>query len=444
MADDVTLKVKFDTKGVASAGGGGGGSKKGGGIMGMFKKGGGGGGMGALGGIAKMATGIGVALVALDAIKAGMKALVNASPRLQQTLQIFQKSLMIFLRPIGDVIGNLLRPLALILMRTSIEFYKWMKVGPGSQIIDSIKEALGGGVDGQPGSVSADNAGQNAGNMVTEATGLQGLGDRFGIMVEFWTNLMRMVGAQFKFIGAWAIILGKAFAWLLDKVFIPFNPIIEAIGDAFGVITDYAVVMSDAFMDLAMGGSWDDFVAIWKDSLYALGEDFAGLIAGWWEGIEANFAKAWETQKQQWADFWALFQSGLEAVGNFFTTWVVDPILNSFRWLGEQITGFIQGILDKLPFGLGKDKDKGKANGGTVMAGQSYTVGEKGPETFTAGSTGSITPNGAGGGGGSVTININAMDASSIDAGVIAKIKNAIEQSTKRSISGRTTEMVGV
>jgi hypothetical protein len=38
-----------------------------------------------------------------------------------------------------------------------------------------------------------------------------------------------------------------------------------------------------------------------------------------------------------------------------------------------------------------------RAAGGPVSAGQSYYVGEQGPELFTPGSSGSITPNGAGG-----------------------------------------------
>jgi hypothetical protein len=48
----------------------------------------------------------------------------------------------------------------------------------------------------------------------------------------------------------------------------------------------------------------------------------------------------------------------------------------------------------------------GKALGGPVKAGTSYLVGEKGPELFTPGMSGNITPNGAGGGN-SVVVNVN-------------------------------------
>jgi hypothetical protein len=48
----------------------------------------------------------------------------------------------------------------------------------------------------------------------------------------------------------------------------------------------------------------------------------------------------------------------------------------------------------------------GRALGGPVKAGTSYLVGEKGPELFTPGMSGNITPNG-GGGGNSVVVNVN-------------------------------------
>jgi hypothetical protein len=48
----------------------------------------------------------------------------------------------------------------------------------------------------------------------------------------------------------------------------------------------------------------------------------------------------------------------------------------------------------------------GRALGGPVKAGTSYLVGEKGPELFTPGMSGNITPNGAGGGN-SVVVNVN-------------------------------------
>jgi phage-related minor tail protein len=50
------------------------------------------------------------------------------------------------------------------------------------------------------------------------------------------------------------------------------------------------------------------------------------------------------------------------------------------------------------------------------MGGQSYLVGESGPELFTPSTTGSITRNGdLGGQSVNVTFNINAVDAQGVD-----------------------------
>jgi hypothetical protein len=59
---------------------------------------------------------------------------------------------------------------------------------------------------------------------------------------------------------------------------------------------------------------------------------------------------------------------------------------------------------------------QGKQFGGTVTGNTPYMVGEKGPEMFTPGRTGTITPNNAVGGGTiAVTFNINAVDSNGFD-----------------------------
>ena len=56
-----------------------------------------------------------------------------------------------------------------------------------------------------------------------------------------------------------------------------------------------------------------------------------------------------------------------------------------------------------------------RANGGPVMGGGTYLVGERGPELFTPLSSGSITPNNAlGGGGANITVNVNGGDPNQI------------------------------
>ena len=50
----------------------------------------------------------------------------------------------------------------------------------------------------------------------------------------------------------------------------------------------------------------------------------------------------------------------------------------------------------------------GKAAGGPVTGGQTYVVGEKGPELFTPTSSGHITPNDELGGSTNIVVNVDA------------------------------------
>tara|TARA_Y100001973_G_scaffold106777_1_gene187487 strand:+ start:6170 stop:8128 length:1959 start_codon:yes stop_codon:yes gene_type:complete len=53
--------------------------------------------------------------------------------------------------------------------------------------------------------------------------------------------------------------------------------------------------------------------------------------------------------------------------------------------------------------------------GGPVIGGKSYLVGEKGPELFTPGKSGQVSPNGSSGGDTNITFRITALNAKGID-----------------------------
>jgi len=68
-----------------------------------------------------------------------------------------------------------------------------------------------------------------------------------------------------------------------------------------------------------------------------------------------------------------------------------------------------------------------RANGGTVTGGRSYLVGERGPELFTPGRTGSIAPNNAMGGSSSIVVNVDATGSTvEGDAGQAKQLGDAI------------------
>ena len=57
----------------------------------------------------------------------------------------------------------------------------------------------------------------------------------------------------------------------------------------------------------------------------------------------------------------------------------------------------------------------GKAQGGAVVGGKSYMVGEKGPELFTPGKSGQVNPNSTVGGSTNITFRISAIDAKGLN-----------------------------
>ena len=74
--------------------------------------------------------------------------------------------------------------------------------------------------------------------------------------------------------------------------------------------------------------------------------------------------------------------------------------------LGLTSTNYISGTFERGGGGiLGSIF---RANGGSVKGGSSYIVGERGPELFTPGSSGNITPNHQLGGSTSVVVNVDA------------------------------------
>jgi len=79
-------------------------------------------------------------------------------------------------------------------------------------------------------------------------------------------------------------------------------------------------------------------------------------------------------------------------------------------------------------------KFEGKASGGSVSAGQSYIVGEKGMEMFTPNQSGNITPNNALGGTTNINFNIRTNDARGFDQ-LLAERRGMIVSMINRSLN---------
>ena len=115
-----------------------------------------------------------------------------------------------------------------------------------------------------------------------------------------------------------------------------------------------------------------------------------------------------------------------QQVGNTIKSAIVDSLLQAqsatealsgvLRSVAQQMLNFALGGIGGSKKGsgsgiLGAAADIFRANGGPVKGGRSYIVGERGPEIFTPGVSGGITPNHAMSGA-NVTVNVDASGTS--------------------------------
>ena len=143
------------------------------------------------------------------------------------------------------------------------------------------------------------------------------------------------------------------------------------------------------------------------------------------EGVRAGFAAAQEIDAELQAQAEKMNQL-YSSIGQTITTGIVDSLtaaVDGTKSLAEVASNTLRSLANiMLKFGLqtflgglgGGDPGSiftklfggGKASGGSVSSSKSYLVGERGPELFTPGRSGSIAPNGATGGVNVGTINI--------------------------------------
>ena len=120
-----------------------------------------------------------------------------------------------------------------------------------------------------------------------------------------------------------------------------------------------------------------------------------------------------------------------KSIGNSIQTGIVDSLtaaVEGTKSLAEVASDTLKSLASiLLKFGLqtflgglgGGDPTNiftklfggGKASGGTVKGGTSYLVGERGPELFTPGRSGSIAPNNSLGGATNIVVNVDASNA---------------------------------
>lgn len=133
----------------------------------------------------------------------------------------------------------------------------------------------------------------------------------------------------------------------------------------------------------------------------------AAVVVAKWTSIKAFFTDLWAGIK-------GVFKSAIDGIIGFFDPLVniVEKVVNAVERIGTGMKNVAKSIGAKV-----SDIFSFKAQGGNVAGGSSYVVGERGPEIFTPGTGGYITPtNKIGGGGNTTIVNINGGQYLSQDA----------------------------
>ena len=93
--------------------------------------------------------------------------------------------------------------------------------------------------------------------------------------------------------------------------------------------------------------------------------------------------------------------------------YVINQAISAISSLfGPKTSGFAPGVKFSPSAFSGPSLLPGRAKGGSVMSGQSYMVGERGPELFSPGRSGGIAPTGSFGGTTNVVVNVDASGSS--------------------------------
>jgi hypothetical protein len=268
--------------------------------------------------------------------------------------------------------------------------------------------------------VAFDEAKETVGSYVLDALTplLSGFVDK-GIpaIQDFAKNLGETLGPAFaeifKFIRDDLLpILQKWWEFLIDEV-VPLigsilKPVLEGVRDAFNTIKK---ALQDNNTEL---------------------EPFYSFLKKVWEFIKTYLAPilggAFKAALQGVADLVSALVTGFSKLVGF-----VDNTYNAIKRVIELIKNnpIVRGISNLFDNAFGG----GRANGGSVNSGNSYLVGENGPELFVPNSNGSIVPNSRMGG---TTVNINVSGA--IDPiGTARSIANVLN--TEATLSGTFTNL---
>ena len=162
--------------------------------------------------------------------------------------------------------------------------------------------------------------------------------------------------------------------------------------------------------DAAWAKIRDFFVLVWdriKNTVSTVWSIVQNIVIGGMALLNGDWELAWTKVKEVLETIWEAIVSSITGYVDTVMS-IIDGFIGSIKSAIDWLKKLIKKD-EEANSGIGSAVEGARAIGGGVMAGNSYLVGERGPEIFTPSSTGTITPNHRMGGGNNIVINISGV-----------------------------------
>jgi len=198
--------------------------------------------------------------------------------------------------------------------------------------------------------------------------------------------------------------LTNAFKTYIDLITNIFQPVLEGFKFAFDQIKDAVMANKDEFT--ALFKFLKDFVAPLLGGVLKLAIQGIGIALGVVINVVGNLVSGFQT-------LFGIVKNVVGAIQSLINLVANNPVV---KGIGNAISSAFGGF---------------RAEGGSVSAGKSYVVGERGAEMFVPSSNGTIVPNGGMGSTFNITVN-GAIDAE----GTARTIVDVLNRSNARGTLG--------
>jgi tape measure domain-containing protein len=199
-------------------------------------------------------------------------------------------------------------------------------------------------------------------------------------------------------------------AEIMDAV-VQYATTLKEINEAEAKVTLPTIVERIADMAAGYGKALDFTVQLTEQQKQqkALADGLAGTIG---EGLASSFNALIQGSEDFGTSLRRIASGVLIDIANqLLRVFVIQKAINALSGLFGGVTGGGGGFAPGVGFNpnvFSMPSLLGRAKGGSVMAGQPYLVGERGPELFMPGRSGGIAPTGSFGGAVSVVVNVDA------------------------------------